>query len=109
MPVDMDLEARTLRTLLALRKLTLLHVTKRAKTLTIASGPEDDPDPEVRLALVGRGQWRLDLRHHAGRWDKTPIVGDMDDMVAAAADMGRLDDFSLPGSWNQGDTSDPSH
>ena len=69
----------------------------------------DDPDPEVRLALVGRGQWRLDLRHHAGRWDKTPIVGDMDDMVAAAADMGRLDDFGPPGSWNQGDTSDPSH
>jgi len=109
MPVDMDLEARTLRTLLALRELKHLHVTKRGKTLTIASGPEHDPDPEARLALLGRGQWRLDLRHHTGRWDKTPFVGDMEEMVDMAADLGRLDDFDPPGSWNQGATSDPSH
>jgi len=92
MPVDMDLEARTLRTLLALRELKHLHVTKRGKTLTIASGPEHDPDP-----------------HHTGRWDKTPFVGDMEEMVDMAADLGRLDDFDPPGSWNQGATSDPSH
>ena len=109
MPIDMDREARKLRTALADRELTHLRVTKRGKALTIVSGPEDDPDPEARLTLLGQGSWRLDLRHHSGRWDQTPYVGDLVEMVDIAASMGRLEDFGPPGPWNPGDTSDPSH
>lgn len=109
MAIDMEREARALRAILADRDLTHLHVTKRGKALTIASGPKDDPDPEARLTLLAAGTWRLDLRHHSGRWEQTPFNGAMADLVDTAAEMGRLEDFGPPGSWNRGDTSDPSH
>jgi len=107
MPIDMNREAQTLRSVLVERGLTHLHVIKRGKALTIASGPKDDPDPEARLTLLAKDSWRLDLRHHSGRWDKTPFVGDIAGMVETATDMGRLEDFGPP--WNPGATSDPSH
>lgn len=109
MPIDMDHEAKTLQAMLAFRGRTHLHVIKRGKALTIASGSPEDPEPEVRLTLLGKGAWRLDLRHHTGRWEQTPFVGDLTEMLEAAADMGRLDDFGPPGPWNSGDTFDPSH
>jgi hypothetical protein len=109
MAISMDKEARALRAILAERKLTHLHVTKRGKALTIASGPPADPDPEARLTLLAHGTWRLDLRHHAGRWDQTPFTGSLADLVDTAEGMGRLEDIGPPGSWNRGDTSDPSH
>jgi len=101
MPIDMDCEARALRSLLAERGLTHLHVTKRGKALTIASGPQDDPDPEARLTLLGHGMWRLDLRHHAGRWNQTPFVGDIVELVDTAASMGRLDDMGNGDDWRR--------
>lgn len=52
MPVDMNREARTLRSILSDRGLTHLRVTKRGKALTIVSGPEHDPDPEARLVAA---------------------------------------------------------
>ncbi len=109
MPVDMDREARALRSALADRGLTHLRVTKRGKALTIVSGPEEDPDPEARLTHLARGSWRLDLHHHSGRWQQTPFAGDLVEMVDTAAGIGRLDDFRGPGPRNPGDTSDPSH
>ena len=109
MPIDMEREARALRSTLADRGLEHLHVTKRGKALTILSGPKDDADPEVRLTLLGPGSWRLDLRHHSGRWDQTPLVGELAGMVEVAESMGRLQDLGPPGSWNSGATSDPSH
>lgn len=107
MPLDMNAEADALRHLLAQRGLTHLRVTKRGKALTIVSGPEDDPEPEVRLTHLGRDHWRLDLRHHTGRWDQTPFAGTVTDLIDTAEGMGRLEDFDVP--WNRGDTSDPSH
>jgi len=106
MAIDMEKEARALRAILTERKLTHLHVTKRGKALTIASGPIGDPDPEARLTLVAPGTWCLDLRHHAGRWDQTPFTGSLADLVDTAEGMGRLEKVVR---WNRGDTSDPSH
>ena len=106
MAIDMEQEAHALRALLTERKLTHLHVTKRGKALIIASGPSAEPDPEARLTLLTPGTWRLDLRHHAGRWDQTPFTGSMADLVDTAEGMGRLEDFT---PWNRGETSDPSH
>ena len=98
MAIDMEQEAAALRAILAERKLTHLHVTKRGKALTIASGPATDPDPEARLTLLAPGTWRLDLRHHAGRWDQTPFTGSLADLVDTAEGMGRLEDFGPPRS-----------
>ena len=98
MAINMEQEARALRAILAERKLTHLHVTKRGKALTIASGPATDPDPEARLTLLAPGTWRLDLRHHAGRWDQTPFTGSLADLVDTAEGMGRLEDFGPPRS-----------
>ena len=109
MAVDMGIEAGALRKILGERNLTHLHVTKRGKALIIATGPAADSDPEVRLTLLAPGTWRLDLRHHAGRWEQTPFAGSLADLVDTAEGMGRLEDFGPPGSWNWGDTSDPSH
>lgn len=109
MAIDMEQEAQKLRAILADRSLPHLHVTKRGKALTIASGPQSDPDPEARLTLLGAGTWRLDFRHHAGRWDQTPFTGGLADLVDTAEGMGRLEDFGGPGSWNRGATPDPSH
>ena len=90
--------------------LTHLHVTKRGKALTIASGPQDDPDPQVRLMWLASDTWRLDLRHHTDRWDSTPFTGGMRDLLDTAMSMGHLEDHGQPGSWkNRGDTSDLSH
>lgn len=92
---DMEREARALRSTLGDRGLTHLRVTKRGKALTI-SGPDD---PEARLTHVEGRMWRLDLRHHSGRWDKTPFVGDIVEVVDMAESMGRLADYGPPGPW----------
>ena len=90
MAIDMDHEARMLQNLLTERGFTHLHVVRRGKALTIASGDKTNPEPEIRLTHLTRANWRLDLRHHSGRWDQTPFAGDMTSMVDGAADMGRL-------------------
>lgn len=95
MAVDLEHEAWALRRILADRGLTHLNVTKRGKALTIRNGS----DPEVRLTHLERGAWRLDFHHHSGRWDQTPFVGDVAEMVDMAESMGRLEDFGPPGSW----------
>ncbi len=93
MPLDMNAQANALRAVLAERDLTHLHVTKRGKALTVHSGPEDDPDPEARLTHLGRDQWRLDFRHHTGRWEQTPFTGTLEEMIELAEGMGRSQDY----------------
>jgi hypothetical protein len=104
----MDREARSLVVVLEMHGLTHLRVTKRGKALTIVSGPESHPDPEARLTHIPPRSWRLDLRHHSGRWEQTPFVGTLGEMVDTAVGMGRLADWSSA-TGNPGDTSDPSH
>ena len=108
MAIDIEAEADELRDLLAKRGWTHLRVTKRGKALTIVSGPEDDPEAEIRLTHEGRAGWRLDIANHTGRWEPTPFSGDLAEMVDTAASMGRLEDYGS-GPWTPGGTSDPSH
>lgn len=95
MAVNMEREASFLRRELKARGLTHLSVTKRGRALTIRSGSE----PEVRLTHLGATSWRLDFRHHSGRWDQTPFEGDIAEMLDVAESMGRLEDLGAPGSW----------
>jgi len=95
MAVDMNREADALRQVLARRGLTHLKVTKRGKSLTVLN----DSDPEVRLTHLQQGSWRLDFRHHSGRWDETPFTGTLEELVELAESMGRLEDFGPADSW----------
>lgn len=86
MPIDMNRQAEALKSALVAINLIHLDVAKRGQTLTIKDGSY----PEARLSLVGPGRWRLDFRHHSGRWQPTPFVGSIPEMVDLAASMGRL-------------------
>jgi hypothetical protein len=106
--VDMDREARTLAEVLYQHGLAHLRVSKRGTSLTVVSGPEAASEPEVRLVHVPPRRWRLDLRHHAGRWEQTHFVGTMSELIRTAVEIARLGDDSPPPP-NRGDTSDPRH
>jgi hypothetical protein len=93
MAIDMDSEADTLQELLQKRGLNHLRVQKRGKALLLQSGPEEDPEPEARLTHLERGQWRLDLRHHTGKWEQTPFTGSLDELLESALSIGRLEDL----------------
>ncbi len=95
MAVNMEREAGALRRALADRGLTHLSVTKRGRALIVRS----ESEPEVRLRYLERGEWQLDFRHPSGRWDETPFVGDLAEMVDMAEGMGRLEDLGPPGPW----------
>lgn len=93
MPIDMEREARALQKVLADRGLDHLRVVKRGKALILESGPAGDGDPEARLSNLSPRTWRLDLRHHTGRWEETPFVGDIAELIETAVGIGRLADF----------------
>lgn len=93
MPIDMDREARALENVLADQGLDHLRVVKRGKALILESGPAGDGDPEARLFSLAPRRWRLDLRHHTGRWDETPFIGEMAELIETAVGIGRLADF----------------
>ena len=65
-----------------------LYVKKRGKSLTIASG--DPPHLHARLTSMGRDVWGLSLPRHTGRWERTPFVGTMEDVVGIL-----ISDFSF--------------
>lgn len=58
-----------------------LRVKRRGDSLTIFSGQSPDSQLHARLTHLGAGQWRLSLPRHTGRWEQTPFVGTMDDVV----------------------------
>ena len=91
MPIDMEREEFVLSDLLAKRGLDVFRVTRRGKSLTIVSGPADDPDPHARMTNTGPRHWRLDLRHHSGRWEPTPFGGELNELLDTLVSIGRLD------------------
>ena len=58
-----------------------LWVKKRGKSLTIFSGSDSDPWKHARLTQLGRDIWGLSFSTHTGRWEKTPFVGTMPEVV----------------------------
>ena len=64
-----------------------LRVRRRGKTLTLYSDTPYGLDDHVRLTSLGASSWGLSLPRHTGRWDRTPFVGTMDDVLATLTDM----------------------
>jgi len=58
-----------------------LRVKRRGDSPTIFSGQSPDTQLHARLTHLGAGQWGLSLPRHTGRWERTPFVGPMDDVV----------------------------
>ncbi len=79
MLVDSD-DVEGLEALLARHiDLAHLHVKKRGKSLTIASG--DPPHNHARITALGRDIWGLSFPRHTGRWERTPFVGTMQEVI----------------------------
>jgi hypothetical protein len=55
---------------------------KRGDSITICSGTGTDQQLHARLTQLGAATWGLSLPHHARRWERTPFVGPMDELVA---------------------------
>lgn len=58
-----------------------LWVKKHGDSLTIHSGDVGDPHAHARITHLGRQQWGLSLPRHTGRWERTPFVGSMAEVI----------------------------
>lgn len=72
-----------------------LQVKRRGDSLTIYSGAASDLHLHARLTHLGKGHWGLSLPLHTGRWERTPFMATMDELVATiTSGFGAyLDDF----------------
>jgi hypothetical protein len=51
----------------------------RGDTLAPSTKPEDDD--RVRLTRLSSRSYGLSVKRHTGRWERTPFVGNIDEMV----------------------------
>ena len=73
-------EAEALKALLAREPgLEHLYVKKHGHSLKICAG--DPPWPLARITALDRNLWGLSLPLHNGRWERTPFVGTMEELV----------------------------
>jgi hypothetical protein len=88
-----------------------LRVKRRGDSLAIYSGEAPDSVLHARLTHLGRGQWGLSLPRHTGRWERTPFMDTMEEvMTTLIANFGfYLDDPAADAHPNQRRTYDPSN
>lgn len=60
-----------------------LRVRARGETLTIESGPEQDPVRHARLRRETVHLWRMDLAGRSGRWEATPLRDTTENLITA--------------------------
>jgi hypothetical protein len=84
-------EAR-LRTLLDAEQVTSgMTISQRRGAFILGReeppGPHSDgePDDRVKLTPLGAGRFGVSVKRHTGRWEKTPFVGALDEVIAAIA------------------------
>ena len=58
-----------------------LCVKSHSGSITIWSGDKADEQTHARLTPLNRETWGLSFPHHSGRWEKTPFVGTMEEVV----------------------------
>ena len=61
--------------------LTHLRVKKRGDSLIIYSGAAKDAQNHARLTYLGGDDWGLSFPKHTGRWERTPFIGTMDEIL----------------------------
>lgn len=60
-----------------------VRARRRADLLTLESGPKDDVIPHTRFRRVGVHKWQLEMPLLGGGWDRTPMRGDLLELVDA--------------------------
>jgi hypothetical protein len=82
-----DAVAQLQRRLAAYQGLEHLHVRSRGKDLIIYSDSPDGQVNHAKLTALGRQEWGLSLPRHTGRWERTPFVGTVDELVLTLTQM----------------------
>ena len=81
MPVD-DLAIERLSSLLRRNKgLAHLRVKKHGDSLVLYSGKGRDEHKHAKLTSLTSHTWGLSLPRHTGRWERTPYIGTMDEIL----------------------------
>jgi hypothetical protein len=75
------------RKLAAYNGLEHLRVRRRGKALVIYSDTLDGTGNHAKLTALGGQQWGLSLPRPTGRWERTPFVGTLDELVATLTQM----------------------
>ena len=88
-----------------------LRVKRRGDSLTIYSGEAPHSVLHARITHLGGGQWGLSVPLHTGRWERTPFVDTMEDVIATLIADFRfyLEDPTIDAQRNQRRTFDPSN
>ena len=58
-----------------------LRVRKWGKSIVIYCDDGPTPDNRARVTLIGVETWGLSFALHTGRWEQTPFVGDLDEVL----------------------------
>ena len=66
----------------------VMHIRARkyGATVIVESGPEDDPVRHLRLRRDTVHLWRLDIAGRGGRWESTPLRGNIESLVSAVVE-----------------------
>jgi len=64
-----------------------LKVSKRGDSLTIFSEDQYGTNKHARLTHLGAGTFGLSFEKHTGRWEKTPFVGPLAEVITDAIAM----------------------
>lgn len=64
-----------------------LAVKRRGRTLTLTSEDAYGPTRHAKLDWLGAQLWGLSLPTHAGRWEKTPFTGTLDELLQTLTQM----------------------
>lgn len=60
-----------------------LRVRRRTDLLTLESGAKIAPTPHTRFRRVGVHKWQIEMPVRGGRWDRTPLRGQLLEVVDA--------------------------
>ena len=85
MPYNIIVRAKLI--LFACRGLGTTQIAKRLsisdRSVRIESGSRDEPLRHLRLRRETVHLWRLDIAGRRGRWESTPLRGNLDSLITA--------------------------
>lgn len=64
-----------------------LQVKCRGKSLTLYSAGSEGTIDHARFTWLGGAMWGLSLPRHMGRWEKTPFMGSLEELMQILTQM----------------------
>ena len=59
-----------------------IEVRRHGKSLILCSGQKDDRQDHARFTCLGRNEWGLSFPNRSGRWEKTPIIDTLENLLS---------------------------